>query len=111
MSYGDHPGGEQEYGTGQAFGAPPSRLDQPGYGQPGSMPRTYRACGIVAVICGVPLNPILGVPTAIVGLRCGGEVRRLWASGDVQGAVSASRRARAWLIASGLLDLSGIILT
>lgn len=75
----------------------PSYLDQPGYGQPGSMPPTYRAWGIVAVICGALLNLILGVPTAIVGLRSGGEVPRLWASGDVQAAVRASRKARAWL--------------
>jgi hypothetical protein len=111
MSYGDHPGGEQEYDTGRAFGAPPSHLDQPGYGQPGSMPPTYRAWGIVALICGALLNLILGVPTAIVGLRSGAEVPRLWASGDVQAAVRASRRARSWLIASGVLDLLGIILT
>ena len=111
MSYGDHPGGEQEYGTGQAFGAPPSHPYQPGYGQPGSMPPTYRAWGIVAVICGALLNLVFGVPTAIIALRLGGDVRRLWASGDVQEAVRASRRARAWLIASGVLDLSGIILT
>jgi hypothetical protein len=111
MSYGDHPGGEQEYDTGQPFGASPSYLDQPGYGQPGSMPPTYRAWGIVAVICGALLNLILGVPTAIVGLRSGGQVPRLWASGDVQAAVRASRKARAWLITSGVLDTLGIILT
>ena len=93
MSYGDHLGGES------------------GYGQPGSMPPTYRAWGIVALICGALLNLILGVPTAIVGLRSGAEVPRLWASGDVQAAVRASRRARSWLIASGVLDLLGIILT
>jgi hypothetical protein len=33
----------------------------------------------------------------------------LWASGDVQAAVRASRRARAWLIASSVLDVVGII--
>src|ERR1700733_1473203 len=93
MSYGDHLGGES------------------GYGQPGSMPPTYRAWGIVTLICGALLNLILGVPTAIVGLRSGAEVPRLWASGDVQAAVRASRRARSWLIASGVLDLLGIILT
>jgi Interferon-induced transmembrane protein len=75
------------------------------------MPPTYRAWGIVAVICGLLLNLILGVPTAIVGLRAGAEVPRLWESGDVQAAVRASRRARSWLIASGVLDLLGIILT
>jgi hypothetical protein len=110
MSYGDHPGGEQEYDTGQAFGVPPSYLGQPGYGQPGSTPPTYRAWGIIAVICGALFNLILGVPTALVGRRYGREVPQLWASGDVQAAVRASRKARAWLIASGVLDVLGIIL-
>jgi Interferon-induced transmembrane protein len=109
MTDGDHPGGEQEYDTGQAFGAPPSYLDQPGYGQPGSAPPAYRAWGIIAVICGVAFNLILGVPTALVGRRYGREVPRLWASGDVQAAVRASRKARAWLIASSVLDVLGII--
>jgi hypothetical protein len=110
MSYGDNPGGEQGYDTGQTFGAPPSYLDQPGYGQPGSMPPTYRAWGIIAVICGALFNLILGVPTALVGRRYGGEVPQLWASGDVQAAVRASRKARAWLIASTVFDVLGILL-
>jgi hypothetical protein len=109
MSDGDYPGGKQEYDTGQAFGAPPSYLDQPGYGQPGSAPPAYRAWGIIAVICGAAFNLILGVPTALVGRRYGREVPRLWASGDVQAAVRASRKARAWLIASSVLDVLGII--
>lgn len=111
MSYGDHPGGKQDYDTGQAFGAPLSYLDQPGYGQPGSMPPTYREWGITAVICGVLFNLILGAPAAIVGRRYSESVSPLWASGEVQAAVWASRKARAWLIASGVLDVLGIILT
>jgi Interferon-induced transmembrane protein len=109
MSYGDHPGGEQEYDTGQAFGAPAPYLDQLGYAQPGSMPPTYQVWGIIAVICGALFNLILGVPAAIAGRRAGSEVPVLWASGDVQAAVRASRKARAWLIASGVLDVLGII--
>ena len=109
MSYGDYPGGGQEYDAGQAFGASPSYLNQPGYGQLGSTPPAYRVWGIIAVICGVLFNLILGVPTALVGRRYGREVLPLWASGDVQGAVRASRKARAWLIASSVLDVLGII--
>lgn len=109
MSYWDNPGGEQEYDTGRAFGAPPSYLGQPGYGQPGSTPPTYRAWGIIAVICGVLFNTILGFPTALVGRRYGRKVPLLWASGDMQAAVRASRKARAWLIASGVFDVLGII--
>jgi len=110
MSYGDNPGGGQEYDTGQAFGVPPSYPGQPGYGQPGSTPPAYRAWGIIALICGALFNAILGVPAALVGRRYGRKVPRLWASGDVQAAVSASRKARAWLIASSVSDVLGIIL-
>ncbi len=111
MSHGDNPGGEQEeYDTGQTFGAPPSYLNQPGYGQPGAEPPTYRAWGIAAVICGVLFNLILGLPTALAARRYSSEVPGLWASGDVQAAVKASRKARSWLIASSVLDVLGIIL-
>jgi hypothetical protein len=109
MSYGDNPGSEQEHDTGQTFWAPPSSLNAPGYGQPGSMPPTYRAWGIIAFICGVLFNLILGVPTALLGRRYAGEVPQLWASGDVQAAVRASRKARGWLIASMVLDALGIV--
>jgi hypothetical protein len=111
MSYGDQPGGNQEYDTGQAFGAPPSYLDQPGYGQPGSMPPTYRAWGIIAFICAALFNLILGGPAAYVSRRYSDSVPPLWANGDLHAAVMASRKARAWLIASGVLDMLGIIVT
>ena len=110
MSYGDHPGGEQEYDTGQAFGVPPSYPDQPGYAQPGSMPPTYRAWGIIAVICGLLFNTILGGAAAFLGRRYSDSVPPLWESGNRDAAVVASRKARAWLIASGVLDVLGIIL-
>jgi hypothetical protein len=114
MSYGDNPADSQEYGAGQAFGAPPPYLGQPGYGQPGygqpgSAPPSYRVWGIIAVICGVLFNTILGLPTAFVGRRYGRQVPLLWASGDMQAAVKASRKARAWLIASSVLDALGVI--
>jgi hypothetical protein len=109
MNYGDHPGGKQGYDTGQAFGAPPSYLDQPGYAQPGSMPPTYRAWGIIAVICGLLFNTILGGTAAFLGRRYSDSVLPLWANGDLHAAVMASRKARAWLIASGVLDVLGII--
>jgi hypothetical protein len=109
MSYGDYPG-EQEHDTGQPPWAPPYYLGQPGYGQPGSPPPAYRAWGIIAVICGVLFNLILGLPTAIVGRWYAGEANRLWARGDVQAAASASRKARGWLITSSVLDVLGVIL-
>jgi hypothetical protein len=110
VSYGDHPGGEQEHGTGQAFGAPPSYPDQAGYAQPGSMPPTYRAWGIAALICGLLFNTILGGAAAFIARRASDSVPPLWANGDVDAAVAASRKARAWLIVSGVFDVLGIIL-
>src|ERR1700740_2732675 len=83
MSYGDNPGGEQEYGISQGFGAPPPYPGQPAYGQPGygqpgygqpgdgqpgygepgygqpwypqpgSPPPAYRAWTVIAIICAV----------------------------------------------------------
>lgn len=92
MSYGHwEPGQQASPGYGPpGYGAPP----------PGPPPRTYRAWGIIAAVCGVLFNIILGLPAALIGSRQGKKVAELWASGDVQGAISASRKARTWLIAS-----------
>jgi hypothetical protein len=83
------------------------------YGPPpgGAPPPTYRAWVTTAVTCGVLFNVILGLPTALIGRRYGRRVTELWASGDVPGATSASRKARAWLIASIVLDVIGLILS
>jgi hypothetical protein len=85
---------------------------QPGYGMlpPGPPPRTYRAWGIIAVICGVLFNLILGLPAALAGRRHSKKVTELWASGNVQAAIGASQKARTWLIASSVLDAIGLIL-
>lgn len=109
MHYGDHPGGQPDHDAGQAFGAPPPYPDQPGYGQPGSMPPTYEAWGVPAVICGLLFNAILGGTAAFLGRRYSDSVSPLWAHGDVHAAVMASRKARGWLIASGVFDALGII--
>lgn len=109
MHFGDHPGGQREYDAGRAFGAPPSYPDQPGYGQLGPMPPTYEAWGVPAVICGLLFNAILGGTAAFLGRRYSDSVSSLWANGDVHAAVMASRKARGWLIASGVLDVLGII--
>jgi hypothetical protein len=84
----------------------------PGAGAlPGVPPPTYRAWETTAVICGVLFNIILGLPTALIGRRYGKRVTELWARGDARGAISASRKARAWLIASILLDVIGLVLS
>jgi hypothetical protein len=110
MSYGDNPAGEREYGTGQTFEPLPSYGDQSRYGQPGSTPPTYRTWGIIAFVCGVLFNLILGLPAAFVSRRYSDSVSSLWASGNVEAAVRTSRKARAWLIASFAFDVLGIIL-
>lgn len=110
MSYGDDPVGEQEYGAGQTFGALPPYADQPGYGQPGPMPPTYRAWGIAALICGALFNVILGGTAAFLARRYSNSVPPLWDNGNVLAAVQASRKARAWLIASFVFDVLGLIL-
>jgi hypothetical protein len=73
------------------------------------MPPTYRVWGIVAVVCGLLFNTILGGAAAYVGRRNSDSVIPLWESGNLDAAVEASRKARAWLIASGVLDVLGII--
>jgi hypothetical protein len=84
----------------------------PGAGAwPGAPPPTYRAWETTAVICGVLFNIILGLPTALIGRRYGKRVTELWARGDAPGAISASRKARAWLIASIVLDVIGLALS
>lgn len=88
---------------------------QPGYGMPGSAPAgppppTYLAWRIIASVCGLLFNVILGLPAARVGGRYSNKAAELWASGDEQAAASASRKARGWLIAASVLDAIGLVL-
>ncbi len=89
-----------------SYGHPPG-----GHAFPGAPPPTYRAWVTTAVICGVLFNIILGLPTAVIGRRYSTRVTNLWARGDVPGAISASRRARAWLITSIALDVLGLVVS
>jgi Interferon-induced transmembrane protein len=108
MSYGHTPGAEQEHPTSLRYGQPESGM--PGYAPAAPPPPAYRAWAIVAGIGGVLFNVILGVPAAIIGGRYSKKVTELWADGHGQAAISASRKARAWLIASTVFDTIGIIL-
>jgi hypothetical protein len=126
MSYGYTPGGEQDDlagsrppGYGQpTHGAPgygPPVYYPPGYGPPmyappGPPPPTYGTWAVSAIVGGVLFSLLVGLPTAIAGHFYGAKVNRLWASGDVPGAYSASRKARGWLTASTVFDLLGLIL-
>jgi hypothetical protein len=103
--------GQPGYGP-PIYGQP--MYPQPGYGppiygQPGPQPPTYRAWGVTATVSGVLFSLLLGLPTAIVGVTYGSKVTKAWASGDVQGAYNASRKARGWLTASTVFDAIGFV--
>jgi hypothetical protein len=83
---------------------------RPGYSQPGPPPPTYLVWQIIASVCGVLFNVILGLPAARIGRRYSSKAAELWASGDQQEAFSASRKARGWLIAATVLDAIGLLL-
>lgn len=82
-----------------------------GHALPGAPPAAYQAWVTTAVICGVLFNIILGLPTALIGRRYSTKVTELWARGDGPGAISASRKAGAWLMASIVLDVIGLVLS
>ena len=88
----------------------PPGYGAPMYAPPGPRPPRYGGWAVTATIGGVLFSLLIGLPTAIAGLTYGSKVDRLWASGDVQGAYSASRKARGWLTASTVFDLLGLIL-
>ena len=114
--------GQQGYGQ-QGYPAP--GYGQPGYGQPGygtggyfppgyaagptgQEPSSHMAWVWVAAIGGVLFNLILGFSTAMIALSQARKVRPNWQAGNMQAAVSASRRARNWLIVSTIFDVIGV---
>jgi Interferon-induced transmembrane protein len=122
-----YPEGEYTGPPGQQ--APPSYpqpgYGQPGYGQPGSdqggyfppgyaagptgqPPATHLAWAWIAAVGGVLFSLILGLPTAIIALNHARKVRPNWQAGNVQAAITASRKARTWAIVSTILDILGI---
>jgi len=109
--YGQPGYGQPGYGQ-PGYGMP--AYPQPGYGPPmypppGSQPPTYGPWAVTTIIGGVLFSLLIGLPTAIVGHSYGSKVKRAWAAGDVQGAASASRKARGWLTASTIFELLGVI--
>jgi hypothetical protein len=110
--YGQPGYGQQGYGQ-PGYGMP--TYPSPGYGPPmypppGPQPPTYGAWAVTATVGGVLFSLLVGLPAAIVGLTYGSKVTKAWASGDVQRAANASRKARGWLTASTIFDLLGLIL-
>jgi hypothetical protein len=111
--YGPPPYGPPTYGPPPPYGPPtyyPPGYGQPMYAPPGPPPPAYTGWAISALVGGVLFSLLVGLPTAIAGKVYGTKVDRLWASGDVQGAYSASRKARGWLTASTVFDLLGLVL-
>jgi hypothetical protein len=110
--YGQPGYGPPQYGP-PGYGPPayyPPGYGSPMYAPPGPPPPNYTGWAISALIGGVLFSLLVGLPTAIAGQVYGSKVSRLWASGDVQGAYSASRKARGWLTASTVFDLLGLVL-
>lgn len=97
--------------TGQAF---PGYVAPPGYGAGpwayGKPPPTYMVWASIAAGGGVLFNLILGFPFGMIAVRHARKVRQLWESGDQQGAVASSRKARTWAILSTVFDVLGIVL-
>jgi len=101
------PGAPGQYGDPAQFGMP-GQYGVPG--QYGSPPPSYRAWAIAAMIGGVLFNLILGFPMGLAASRQSRQVRNQWAAGNPQAAVTASRKARNWAIASTVFDLLGLVL-
>jgi hypothetical protein len=104
------------YGQPGSYGQPPA---YPGYGQPPyggygygtGEPPTHQAWAIVAIVAGFLFSTFLGMPCAIVAVTQANKVKNRWRLGDVQGAMTASRRARNWAIAATVLDSIGLVLS
>lgn len=120
---------EGQYGGPSGQQAPPSYpqpgYDQTGFGQPGygtsgyfppgyaggpggQQPPTHLAWAWIAAAGGVLFSLILGFPTAMIALSHARKVRPNWEAGNMQGAITASRKARTWSIVSTILDVLGI---
>ena len=114
--HGPQPGyGQPGYGPQPGYGQPGYGMPgygQPGYGYapPGSAPPNYKVWLRIAGACAVLFNIILGLPSAIAASRYSKKAGEAWASGDVQGAASASKKAKGWLITSLVFDALGLLL-
>jgi hypothetical protein len=121
MSYGSTPGewqGDPAEQT-QSFGQPPPDPGQaaPGYFPPGygavaygKPPPTYLVWARIAAGGGVLFNLILGLPTALIAMQHGRKVRTRWEAGNQQAAITASHKARTWVIVSTVLDVLGVVI-
>jgi hypothetical protein len=95
-------GYQPQYGTYPEFAAPQ-------YGAWQSQPPDYRSWAIAAAVGGVLFSLLIGMPLGVIAQRYSRRVRDRWESGDHDGAVRASRSARAWVIASLVFDVLGLL--
>jgi hypothetical protein len=72
-------------------------------------PRDHRIWVTATVMGGVLFSLLIGMPLGLVALRNSRRVKTRMAAGDYQGAVKASRSARAWAIAATAFDVLGFI--
>jgi Interferon-induced transmembrane protein len=112
---GSRQSADMGYGQPRQGGPVPSGYATPRGSQTGCVPAgppppTYLAWRIIASVCGLLFNVILGLPAARIGGRYSNQAAELWASGDEEAAASASRKARGWLTAATVLDALGLIL-
>lgn len=109
MSYGnipgDNDGGDEYPGYGQYKGPGQNsgHSQNPGYGQPGSQPPpNYLPWAIVTTL-------LCCLPAGIVSIVFASQVNGKWRAGDLQGAATASNRAKTWAIVSAVLGVIGIV--
>lgn len=108
--FSEAPGSSSPWGYGQPGPAVPGYV-MPGYGEaPQGPPPTHLIWARIAAAGGVLFNLILGLPAALVAMNHARKVRPLWEAGNWPAAVSESRKARTWAIASTVLDALGVIL-
>jgi hypothetical protein len=94
--------GQPAYGAGGYF--PPGYAAGPG----GQQPATHLAWAWIAAVGGVLFNLIIGFPTAMIALNHARKVRPSWQAGNLQAAITASRKARTWAIVSTIFDVLGV---
>jgi len=103
------PMGQPSYGYQPQYDAYPGPA-APQYGAWQPHPPDYRAWAIAAVVGGVLFSLLIGMPLGLLAQRNSRQVRARWESGDLDGAIKASRSARSWAIASMVFDVLGLLL-
>ncbi|WP_153409239.1 CD225/dispanin family protein [Nocardia macrotermitis] len=103
MTYGQ-PNGPVEPGN-QGSGTPYPNLAQYQPISPEGAPPRYFGWALAITIIGVvPFCSPISVVAGVVALVYSGQVRQKWISGDIQGALSASRKTKIWAIVATVVE-------